>query len=148
MALDSLSHRVVSIEMYIFRKGKIAIGKVTLVSIAFILGSNFESVLSSETKDADAQPTQTTTGSQTGQSEIIKRRPRRRRRTVKRNKCLPESSESRKSEETKTPTMEAPALILDPTDREPGPPKEIIPKHIDPAEMPSIKKPPKKKTEP
>ena len=148
MALDSLSHRVVSIEMYIFRKGKIAIGKVTLVSIAFILGSNFESVLSSETKDADAQPTQTTTGSQMGQSEIRKRRPRKRIRSGRRSKCLPESSESKKFEEKKPATMEAPALILDPTDREPGPPKEIIPKSIDPAEMPSIKKPPKKKTEP
>ncbi len=134
--------------MYIFREGKIAMGKVTLVFIAFILGSNFESVLSSETKDKDAQSTQTTTGSQTGQSEIRKRRPRKRIRSGRRSKCLPESSESKKSEEKNPATMEAPALILDPTDREAGPPKEIIPKSIDPAEMPAVKKPPREKPKP
>ncbi len=132
-----------------FREGKMVIGKVTLVVLAFILGLNFESVLSAETKDAGARPGTAAIRFQTGQSAIGKRRPRKRRRAMSRNKCMSQSSsESKKSEETKPPTMEAPALILDPTDREPGPPKEIIPKQIDPAEMPAVKKPPKKKTEP
>lgn len=125
------------------------IGKISLVVLAFVPGLTFESVLSAETKAAGAQSTQAATESQTRRGTVGTGRPRKQRRSIRRNKCMPQSSsESIKSEETKPPTMDAPALILDPTDREPGPPKEIIPKHIDPAEMPSIKKPPKKKTKP
>jgi len=136
--------------VYVLCKGKIVIRGFVVILLALFSALNFESSLFAQNEDAVARPNQTSTGSQTVRSTVAgKRRSRQRRRATKRKKCMPQSpSESTKSNEPQPPTMDTPPLILDPTDREPGPPKEIIPKHIDPADMPAIKKPPKKKTKP
>jgi hypothetical protein len=132
---------------YVLEKGEEVIRNFGVLGLIIFSALNFESFMFARNNDAGVQSAQASNASQTEQSTIGKRRSRKRHRTVRRNKCmLQSSSESKKSEESKPPTMEAPALILDPTDREPGPPREIIPKHIDPAEMPAVKKPPKKKT--
>ena len=124
-------------------------GKFIVIALALFTALNFENLLLAQNRDAGAQSTQASTGPQTGQSATGKRRSRKPRRTTKRNECMTQpSTEPTKPDGRESPVRETPALILDPTDREPGPPKEIIPEHIDPAEMPAIKKPLKKKTNP
>lgn len=136
--------------MYTFReRGNIVTGKFIVIVLALFSALNFENLLFAQSRDAGARSTQATTGPQTGQSATGKRRSRKPRRITKQNECMTQSStESTKPDGRESPVKETPALILDPTDREPGPPKEIIPEHIDPAEMPAIKKSPKKKTNP
>ena len=145
--------QVMSRDVYVLCKGKIVIKGFVVILLALFSALNSERSLFAQNNDTDAQSNQTSTGSRTGRSTAVKRRSRKRRPATKRKTCMPQSpSESTKSESTKSderqPVMDAPPLILDPTDREPGPPKEIIPKHIDPADMPAIKRPPKKKTNP
>lgn len=126
-------------------RGNIVTGKFIVIALALFSALNFENLLLAQNRDAGAQSTQASTG----QSVAGKRRSRKPRRTTKQNECMTQSStESTKPDGRESPVKETPALILDPTDREPGPPKEIIPEHIDPAEMPAIKKSPKKKTNP
>ncbi len=136
-------------DVYVSRRGNIVTRKFIVIVLALFSALNFENLLLAQNRDAGAQSTQASTGPQTGQSATGKRRSRKQRRTTKRNEGMTQSSpESTKSDERQSPVRETPALILDPTDREPGPPKEIIPERVDPAEMPAIKKSPKKKTNP
>ncbi|MGH9945034.1 MAG: hypothetical protein ACRD9R_22010 [Pyrinomonadaceae bacterium] len=122
------------------------------MAIVLVLFSvlNFKSALSAQSKAVSAQTPQASIGVQTRQGALGKKRARKPRRGVKRNKCMPKSPSAAvtTSDERQPPVTDSPPLILDPTDREPGPPKEIVPQHIDPAEMPAIKKPRKKKTNP
>ncbi len=128
--------------MYISRQGKMVIRKFSVIVLAFIFALSSESFLFAQNQDAGAQAS----GSGKRLSAIGKKRSRKKRLTMK---CRSRSSpEFTKPEGQGPPMMEAPPLILDPTDREPGPPKEIVPQHIDPADMPAIKKPPKKKAKP
>lgn len=126
--------------------GEIVIRDFVVILLALFSVLNFEASLFAKNKNTGAQSKQTSTGFRMGQSAAGKTPSRKRRHATKRNKCMPQSpSESTKPDEHQPPTMDAPPLILDPTDREPGPPKEIVPKHIDPADMPAINKPRKKK---
>ena len=126
--------------------GEIMIRGFVVILLTLFSALTFDASLLAKNKNAGAQSKQTPRGPRMGQSAAVKTSSPKQRRATKRNKCMPQSSpESTKPDERQTPTMDAPPLILDPTDREPGPPKEIVPKHIDPAEMPAIKPPRKKK---
>jgi hypothetical protein len=132
----------------VFHKRKVKIRNFGVIILVLFSALNVDTLLFAQKNDEVDQSAQAPDTTQREPAASTKRPSRKRRRTVRRKKCMQQSSsEAKKSEETKPSTMEAPALILDPTDRDPGPPKEIIPKYIDPAEMP-IKKPPKKKTKP
>lgn len=131
-------------------KGNVVISNSAVIVLALFSALHFETLLLAQNKDAGAQSPRASTETLTGQKSVVaRRRARKQRPTTKRNKCMPPSPpESTNSDERQPPALDAPPLILDPTDREPGPPKEIVPQPIDPADMPAIKKPPKKKAKP
>lgn len=133
-------------------QGDVMLRNFVVVVLALFSALHSESYLCARNEDAGggAQSAQASTASEARpQRAVSRRRSHQQRSAMKQNKCLPpSSSESTKSDESQPPTIEAPPLILDPTDREPGPPQEIIPQHIDPADMPAIKRPPKKKKNP